>query len=120
MNKAWRGLRLWPSQATARDDSAPRATAGFDANAATGLNARIRTLDLDEAGTILRARIAPNRTLRIRGWRFLRRTGLLSNRPGRQHRNNDRKEDFSHRFFYRVLRAFPTEHFAFQITSGAH
>jgi hypothetical protein len=92
--------------------SAPRTAPGFDANAATDLYAHIGPRDLDEARAILRARIATgSRVQRSRLWRVLTRLiGLLSNRdPGWQNCNNNRKDDFFHELFYRVVRTFPTD-----------
>jgi hypothetical protein len=92
------------AEPSAENELAPHAAASVDANAAADLNACTRARDFGEACAILRARIVPDWMQRARLWRFFRRlTGLLSDcDPSRQHRNNDRKDDYSHRFFYRV------------------
>jgi hypothetical protein len=91
--------------------SAPPPAPCFDADAATDLYAHIRARNLHEARAILCARIATDSWVQcFRLWRVLTRLiGLLSNRdPGRQNCNNNRKDDFSHELFYRVVRTFPT------------
>src|SRR6266849_3213265 len=72
-----------------------------DANSTTDLDAGVGAVELDETRTIGGARIAGAGTLQrqqpARGQWFVRllTAGRLSRR-GRQHRNDDRKEDVSH------------------------
>jgi hypothetical protein len=92
--------------------SVPPAAPGFDAYAPADLYAHIRARNLNEARAVLRARIATDSGVQCsRVWRILTRLiGLLSKRdPGRQNCNNNRKDDFSHELFYRVVRTFPTD-----------
>lgn len=95
--------------------SAPRAVTTINTDAPANLNAGIGGSDPNEARAILRARIATGAQLLCsRLWRFFARliNRLSSRAPSWQYCKNDYKDDFSHKSFYRVARAIPTDNAA--------
>jgi hypothetical protein len=95
--------------------SAPRAATTINTDAPANLNAGIGGSDPNEARAILRARIATGaQMLCSRLWRFFARLiNRLSRRaPSWKYCKNDYKDDFSHKSFYRVARAIPTDNAA--------
>jgi hypothetical protein len=108
-----RSSSLKPSAPSQEISAACSTTINTDAPA--NLNAGIGGSDPNEARAILRARIATGaQMLCSRLWRFFARliNRLSSRAPSWQYCKNDYKDDFSHKSFYRVARAIPTDNAA--------